>query len=440
MSISDSRLVSEHQDRGGARTLPYSAALFLILSAYHALLYFLWSAYKPIYFGWMHILGVNAWKAPFLDLLGVLSWGDCHAAGINVMQINPCDPLNRLLAYSPLLLNFHLNWIGRAHLTAASIVIDWVFLAALTIVLRPKSVGGLAIAFLACLSPAVLFAIERANLDVFVFTLLTVAAFLSLRDAPARALSYIIAISAGLLKFYPFVALTLMARERLRAALAYGCLAAAVIGWFAVHYWRELIGLSGTYLGPAPLGGRFGAMELPFLTARFLGLPHGSRWLLYALLLAILAYVIMRLARRLGPALPLDWRSTDHFLLALGSIVVVGCFFAGLSNGYRASLLVFVIPGLLALKASVKDRGARRIVITTLVLTLCCLWQLFLERGLIDLITFAAIPYGGHIYVLLREIVWWVLMSVLASFVLLFVAQSSAWTDLLSLLKNRRSA
>jgi hypothetical protein len=430
---SDRRGETPRQPSGDTHTPLYCTILFAILIAYHACLYFLWSARASIYFGWMKFLGVGAWKFPFLDLIGVLSWGDCHAAGIDVLQANPCDPLNRLLAYSPMLLDLHLDWIGVAHATSASLIADLAFLVALTLVLRPRSRRTFAVAVLACLSPAVLFAIERANFDVFEFVLIAGGAFLAVRGAVPRFLSYVVFLLAGLLKFYPLVVLVLIARERLRLALAYGSAAVAIMIWFAVHYWNELIRLREGFLGPVPFGDRFGGATLPFGVVDLLRLPHAVGWFLYALLLGLMLYAAFRLARRLGPALPGDWQTIDHFLLALGSLLVVGCFVAGPSYGYRASLLVFVIPGLLALSASVRDRGAHRILAAALVGVLCCLWRHFFESGLINLGLLDTHSLSGLVFLVLREAVWWATMSVLASFIVLFIAQSPAWRDLMAL-------
>jgi hypothetical protein len=61
---------------------------------------------SDIYFAVMHAYGVDAWTHPFLDLTGAVSMGECHRLGIDVLKSNPCDPLNRLLAYGPPLLYF----------------------------------------------------------------------------------------------------------------------------------------------------------------------------------------------------------------------------------------------------------------------------------------------------------------------------------------------
>src|SRR5262245_10099884 len=82
--------------QGISRTRTFGTALFAILIIYYGGLYFLWAINSKSYALWMNFIGVHAWEFPFLDIINVLSWWDCHHSGFDVSQINPCDPLNRL--------------------------------------------------------------------------------------------------------------------------------------------------------------------------------------------------------------------------------------------------------------------------------------------------------------------------------------------------------
>ena len=90
----------------------FSVLLFAVLTFYYGGLYLLWAVDPSAYAAWMGGLGVPVWSSPFLDIIAVLSWGDCHHAGINVFQANPCDPLHRLFGYSPVLLDLPIHWLG----------------------------------------------------------------------------------------------------------------------------------------------------------------------------------------------------------------------------------------------------------------------------------------------------------------------------------------
>jgi hypothetical protein len=159
----------------------YAAALFVILMLYYGGLFSLWvMGFQGIYEATIRFFGVGVWPWPFLDLQGVLSWGDCHARGYDVFTYNPCDSLWRPFNYSPILLDLPVQWLGVRNTNAAGLTIDVVFLAALSLVLMPRTAGEFAIALVAAISSATLFAVERANLDVFEFSLIAATGFLPL--------------------------------------------------------------------------------------------------------------------------------------------------------------------------------------------------------------------------------------------------------------------
>ena len=98
----------------------------------------------------------------------------------------------------------------------------------------------------------------------------------------------------------------------------------------------------------------------------------------------------------------------------------------GMSHGYRASILLFVIPGLLELQRRVQVRGTRFIISCTLGAALWCLWRQFFESGLVNLGLLHSNSFS-LIFLVLLETVWWSLVSVLAAFVALYVLHSPLW-------------
>ena len=188
----------------------------------------------------MNALGIDAWRFPFLDTMGPLSWIECHQKGIDVFVTNPCDPLNRPIAYSPMMLDLPDFGFRVRDTFAIGLSIALAFLATLPFIFRPASLHALMTAFIACLSPAVLFAVERGNFDLLEFALIAAAGLLALRRGPTRFASYAIFLISGLLKFYPFVLLALSVRERPRVFAAIAALSAAAIFAFGGYYWVDL--------------------------------------------------------------------------------------------------------------------------------------------------------------------------------------------------------
>lgn len=414
---------------GRART--FGAVLFVILVVYYGGLYWLWSAGSNVYDRWMKFIGVTAWKFPFLDIIAVLSWGDCHHAGFDVLYANPCDPLNRPFAYSPILLDLPIHWVGVRNATAAGLVLDGAFLIMVPFLLRPDSRRALAIAILAGLSPAVVFLLERANLDVLVFTLVGVAALCATRGPAQRYLSYVVYFAAGLMKYYPLILLGLIVRERPRIALAIGAATGAILIAFATYYWSFM----RQELMPETLyfGNMIGGALLPFGVAIYFGLSHRAGAIMFAALLVVMALVAVRLAGRLKIDLsPDDWGRPNFLLLVVGAALTVGCFVAGPSVGYRAAVLLFVIPGLLELQARASDRGLRLVAWCALVAALLCLWRQFIESRLIEAGFVRIDSISGLDFMLLREALWWGLASVLTAFIIVYVLHSPLWRAAIS--------
>ncbi len=188
-------------------------------------------------------------------------------------------------------------------------------------------------------------------------------------------------------------------------------------------------------IGVLSWGDMFGAVLLPFGIADFLGLPPIVGGVLFALALASFAFAVWRLVARFQSAVAdADWHRSEFYLLAAGSVLCLGCFLAGASAGYRTVILLFVVPGLIALQ-KIPRQPAARIAAWTLGAVLFCLWEEFFRRGLIR-IADTFLPALGDapfvLFFLLRETVWWSTMAVLASFAVLFVAKSSAWQELKS--------
>jgi hypothetical protein len=406
----------------------YSTALFAILMTYYTGLYFLWSINSTLYPLWMKFIGVAAWKFPFLDIINVLAGIECHYSGYDVLRLNPCDPLGRPLPYSPIIFDLPIQWLGVRHATVVGLTIDLAFLALLPVLLRPDSPRAFTVAILACLSPAVVFAVERANLDVFLITLIAVAALYAAKGRTQRLVSYAIYLAAGLLKFYPLVLLGLIVRERPRIALVCGSAAAAILAVFVARYESGLVRAVALFPTNRYFGDMFGAVLLPFGIARFLRLPPPVGSVLFAALLAVMALVAVCLARRIkSEILAADWDRPNLLLLAVGSVLTVGCFIAGMNIGYRVSILLFVIPGLLELQRRARRRSTRLIVGCTLEAALWCLWRQFFERWLIILGVIHTDSISGLFFLVLREAIWWGLVSVLSAFIVLYVLHSPFW-------------
>jgi len=114
-------------------------------------------------------LGVPTGPSLFFDTRNVTAALDCSRLGFDPLVENPCDPWDRPMNYPRLWLA--LRWLGldRSHTDALAVAFIALFIASVLLLLGRITLGqGIVVAMAIC-SPAVMFAIERANMDIVVF-------------------------------------------------------------------------------------------------------------------------------------------------------------------------------------------------------------------------------------------------------------------------------
>ncbi|HEY1431704.1 MAG TPA: glycosyltransferase 87 family protein [Stellaceae bacterium] len=414
-----------------ARKLAYRLAIPVGLLCLYAAMAGLWLyGAHALYFSALRLLGVEPFGFPFLDTHAVLSAAECGRQGIDVYLSNPCDVLGRLHSYSPLWLAIIPGSLGSAAAAWIGAGLDLLFLSSLAAVLRPRAAKELLIFGAAAVSPMTVYALERANNDLVMFLLVISGGMLLAGSRPYRLFSYVLFVTAGLLKYYPLALLILVTRERRRDKIV----AAAVIGsmliCFAVAFYPELgkafarIPVASSYFTDA-----FSARNLPFGFAEALG-EGLSRTLiavsLLAALLGVAAARAFRTARLLGSA-QLDWNASEMQFLAIGGLLVTACFFAGQNVGYRGILLLPALCGLVSFHRSVEDREVRRFFGQMIAAVLFVMWEECFRRNL--QLILCPVPGDGlssRVEVFFwvgRELIWWWLVVGLAALVWSYLRQ-----------------
>lgn len=433
---------------GGRSRSPWTAYFVGFLILFYGGWVALWAWNTPVYRTLLGVWGVvpvpvespvyAKTPLPFFDLEGVLSWSECGHRGVDVFADNPCDPMNRPLNYSPLLRDLPLHWIGTQNTLAAGLAMDGFFLILLPFVFRPRSFAEFVLASAASASQSVLFALERANIDVLILGAIMAVSLMGARRGLFRFLQYGIAAAGGLVKFYPFVLLALALRESVRRFVVLSCGFALLLAGFAWVYWtdigRALAHLPSVYYA----GDMFGAFILPRLLHRGFGLSSTGAYIVMALAVLLLAWGATRLAKKLYPISDrLDFSDSRGLLLVTGSLVIFGCFWIESNVAYRAIFLLPVLPGLWAAQRALRGTDVSRPLLWAVGLVLGCLWADTMRVNIFGLI---GSFYGGtqhpehhwpaRVFLLLREAMWWYVVCVLGAVLTLFVRQSPVfgWT------------
>ncbi len=376
------------------------------------------------YFDLREMAGLKPFP-PFLDLHNIIAAIDCWQEGVDVYHTNPCDLLGRPHIYSPLWLR--LPWLlgdpGLLH--PIGIAMDLAFVVAVAMLPCPAGWRQRAAMLLGVVSPDTAYAMERANVDVLIFTAVTLGTLLLAGRLAARVAGHGLFLAMGLLKFYPLVLLALMLRERPRVALALLAGAGAVVLLAVLPLAGEFrVALAGIYPHPW-FSGTFGAGQLPGGVAQRMGEGPALAMVFWLGLAGAAAVATWRLGR--DPALAARLASLpthqSNMLLA-GALLICGCFLAGQSVEYRAIFLLLALPALLHLAGGGARAGVFALASAAVVLLM---WEPVLRR-----LVAHGWPASGLVLSppsfalwLAREALWWLLVAVLLA--LVAAAVRRAW-------------
>lgn len=392
----------------------------------------LWIAGSAVYGVLLANLGIPIGVLPFLDTHGMLASVQCHRAGVDVYAPNPCDVLGRPHDYAPALLHLSLLPVTVGWTLYVGVGLVAVFL--LGLLLLPPAPGrlGAAAMFLAGLSPPVLFAMERGNLDLLIFAVAALAASLSVAGGRARAVGYLLVTCCAALKYYPVLLLVLAVRERFSRALLVVLAAGGLLVGLALLSGADQT-VRALALAPTDTPASIylmGARNLPLGLAELLGWsPWAAQVMIggLAMMAAGLAWTTVRGVRSAVAA----FATRDRAFLLAGAALLVGCFFLSQNVAYRGIDLLLVLPGLMRLSGM--RTLTQRIMAYTTGTVLFLLWH--------DALGAAGRPavLVGETWIL-AELAWWWTIAVLGGVLAAAILASPAMQPVLAAAQRLRLA
>jgi hypothetical protein len=386
---------------------------------------------RPLYSPVLRLWAVDAFRYPFLDAEGYITPRQCFLRGIDVYVSDPCDVLGRLMGNSPFCLRFFLIPSDPKYTPAFAGAFISCYAWATTRLAPVTGRWAKTVFALGFFSPPVVFAIERGNLDLFIFALAMAMILLLERGKIARLLAYALSIFGFLLKFYPIMLILLAVKERPRLTALVAALTAGSIAAYIAVFHHELLLLLPNIANPGPFEYVIGAHVLSnglgyFLRHTGYPLPPGLMATLMAVqILASLVFAVslMRDNRFGGAVQALTLRETSGLLT--GALLLCGCFFSGVSIGYRAIHMLFALPALIRMAKiwrGMEPAGS-------------CWWRHadLLALALLWMPVALLIPRAAHLKLaangawmsrifdviwLCREIGWWVMITLLLAMIL----------------------
>ena len=301
----------------------------------------------------------------FIDLRGVTQPIDCVLAGKDPYLTYGCEPLVRLrYNYPPV-------WLGLRYLGVTSRSTDLLgavmaALLALTLVLLLRANRWLTALFvgLAVFEYPVLFATERGNTDIIVFSLLVIGTLLLGRGRRSSlAPSGVLIVLLTTLKVYPLVAAVGLLRSKAALRTVVFTFAGGVVVLLLTVGHRFSSIAANT---PQEIGLSFGMLPLLYVLEKHLSpatAKHllGTRWPALALGVVIASVAVTlawRFRERLGSWLPVLDLGTARGRLA-GCCLSIFCFVFASGASFNYRLLYLLGPLALLIDHLNRQRSAR---------------------------------------------------------------------------------
>ncbi len=378
-----------------------------------------------------NLWNIPAFHLPFLDLRTILGAAESYAAGYNPAQDNPFDPLDRKFNYPRIWYLILAIGINQSWAIPLGIAIIVLFL--ISVLLFAGKLNKLSIFFivLALFSPAVLFSMERGNVDLIFFSMLALGLILMNISQPASLLVWVTGI---LFKIYPIFGAGYFLDQEKRSSLKYiGIGAGITVLYFALTYHDMLTVLRNTVKGQDISYGvavlptyfkwivkeKIGKVDQPsfYQAAVFLNNIYSSFPLLPYLAAALIILVLTCLGILRKKQLSFsNLRNLRAFWLGAG--IYIGTFLLGNNWDYRLIFLLFTLPQL-AEWIRQESGSIRAAAGTTTVALFLSLWYFVLKAIVANFSSLAA-----DIHPVVDEIINWILFGGL---IYLYAASVPKW-------------
>ena len=297
-------------------------------------------------------LGVPPGRLIFFDARNVTSALESERLGFDPLYENPRDPWQRPLMYlRPWLLLGALGLDQSHTVILATTLIAAMFVSFVLFVGRVTAGTGIVFAIAAC-SPAVMLAVERANMDIALFSLVTVSILLwRAFPRPARVASPIVMLVGATAKIYPAFALPAFVVSGSRSAARVALLCVAAFGVYVAYNLRDIAHVAeivtqgetfsyGVRILPAHLYHQFGIAQWSgpaILKQAFAIVP----------LALVSAAIAIRVQRHLSPRSDeTTVGSASLVALHVGALIYLGTFATANNFDYRLVFMLLTLPQL----------------------------------------------------------------------------------------------
>lgn len=284
-------------------------------------------------------LGVSHLSPAFADLRVITAALDSSRDGHDPLTDNPRDPWKRPMNYPRVWLLLKSLGVTEKDTVPLGVCLVLTFYASFLILVgRITPAEGALYGVFLC-SPALMLGVERANIDLLLFALLSLALVFLIRRS-LRIWFFAVVILCSVLKLYPICGLALALRERTRSAIAILASGLGIFLFYVFTIRRDIKAIvASTPEAFFPAYGR----RLLFRVLESYGFnvdPGFDSAVLAAALIAIAVLITLR-------TYPPQFSGGAAEKMVVGMAIYAGTFLMLNSFSYRLVFLLFAVPQLL---------------------------------------------------------------------------------------------
>lgn len=363
---------------------------------------------------------IRKWNLPlsppgFYDSRQFAWASESYAQGYDPLIKNPVNPTGQQLNYPRI---WHLLFalgINESHtnILGSSVVI--LFFIGLGIFWFTRKYDALTYMVLSIviLSPPVMLGIERSNIELVLFFILSLA--LALNNYSVIS-SLSLFVFASILKLYPLFGFVYLLREKKRKFWILFLSASGIFIIYALFSLTDFMHVFKTTPKIASSSFGINVWWMGLRHPRFFGLPISDSTALYLKIISYAAAVLILAAaliismRRKDSVLSKGGKYIDAFRTGAG--IYMGCFMMMNTIDYRLIFLVFVVPQIVEW-LRVREKDISLVCVITLGMMIFSLWSMFIMRFL-----------GRNVTFVMEELCNWIMLACL---LYLFISSLPDW-------------
>lgn len=346
------------------------------------------------------------WNIPtmsphFADLRGFLAGAESRALGFDPMINNPADPYTpkRQVNYPRVLQGLYGTGVNQNHTTFIGMVLILFFLVGVCLILPYADYKIIATVMAAVLSPAVLLGIERTNIDLLMFFLVSLA-IITVKRQPVFSVAAVLL--AFVLKLFPIFGGAALLRVGRSMFPRYIFIIVLCAAFYTALTYSDLLLIKAATPQSTLLtyGLNVVWMKIAGINAT---LGTAVKYLSYLMALLLLLYASTALLR--DDFLD-EGKSPSVYLDAFraGAAIYLGTFLLNNNWDHRLMFLIFTLPQLV----SWIHHSARLISINCIIVllsTLLSMWYLMIAKSVED------VPFGLSAIYALDKIFHWIIFG-----------------------------